>query len=116
VLTSHNDRQAFLALDPKINPEKVTSISQGVDLDYFHPDPSLEREPNTLVLSGKMSYHANIAMAQYLLTEIMPIIWAEKPETAWSLSARIHPIDYPVWRTPCVNVTGTVKDIRPYLL
>jgi polysaccharide biosynthesis protein PslH len=117
VLTSPNDREAILSLDENIKPAKVTAISQGVDLDYFHPDPTVQREANTLVLSGKMSYHANIAMAHYLFDEIMPLIWAEKPEVRLVIVGKDPPESIrKIGEHPRVEVTGTVKDIRPYLL
>ena len=117
VLTSQNDRAAILALDANIPADKVTAISHGVDLDYFQPDPGVERQPKTLVLSGKMSYHANIAMAHYLYNEIMPLIWAEHPDVRLIIVGKDPPDSIQAFaQHPGVEVTGTVQDIRPYLL
>ena len=52
----------------------------GVDVDHFQPDPSSIREPATLVVSGKMSYHANVAMVARLMEEIMPRVWARRSD------------------------------------
>lgn len=117
VLTSQNDRTAILALDASIPADKVTAISHGVDLDYFQPDPALDRLPETLILSGKMSYHANIAMAHYLFQDIMPLIWAEHPEVRLTIVGKDPPESVREFaQHPGVTVTGTVDDIRPYIL
>ena len=116
VLTSQNDRSAILALDPEIPSNRVTAISQGVDLDYFQPDPAVTRDPKTLVLSGKMSYHANVAMAQYIFNEIMPLIWAERSDIRLLIVGKDPPESIQNFaHHPNVEITGTVKDIRPYL-
>ena len=99
------------------NSENITVLSNGVDLDFFAPQDQ-PRESDTLVLSGKMSYHANITAALYLVNDIMPLIWSKRSNVrVWivgkdpSASVRQLSTRYP----ERVRVTGTVSDIRPYL-
>ena len=116
VITSPKDRDGILALDGGSPAEKVSVISHGVDLDYYHPDESQPRHPASLVLSGKMSYHANVAMAQYLLNEIMPLLWAQRPELELVIVGKDPPASIQEFAAhPNVKVTGTVPDLRPYL-
>src|SRR5688500_14260769 len=76
LITSSSDKNALLELVPDGNSSSPVSVlTNGVDLDYFYPNPEFERDPETIVFSGKMSFHANIAMARYLVAEIMPRIW-----------------------------------------
>ncbi len=117
-VTSPVDKQAFLALDREQgDPERIFVLQNGVDLDYFQPDERIQREPESLVVSGKLSYHANISMVLFLAREIMPLIWKQKPEVKLTIvgkdpSKEIQALD----ETRGVTVTGTVADIRPYLL
>lgn len=87
-------------------------VPNGVDLAYFAPQP-LEREPNTLVFSGKMSYHANEAAALFLAGEIMPLVWRERPDVRL-LIAGSSPTravrDLGADRR--ITVTGFVEDLR----
>ena len=58
---------------------RVVSVPNGVDLDYFHPVQS-SPEPETILFSGKISYHANEAAALQLAQRIMPVVWERAAE------------------------------------
>lgn len=120
LLTSPHDREAYLGLMPSEQVDqyqsRMTVLPNGVDLDYFCPDPTTTREPATLVVSGKMSYHANVTMVVNLVQDVMPLVWQKRPDIKLQI----------VGKDPAKNirdmaehhqivVTGTVADIRPYL-
>jgi glycosyltransferase involved in cell wall biosynthesis len=117
LVTSAADRTALLETVPDgANSAPITVLSNGVDQDYFRINPDLERDSDTLVFSGKMSYHANISMVMYLFREIMPRLWAKRPNVRLVVvgkdpSAEIRKLA----DSSRVEVTGTVDDIRPYL-
>jgi len=117
LVTSSIDRDALLAtVRNGKTPAPISVLSNGVDRDYFHPNASVSREPETLVFSGKMSYHANISMVKYLVNEIMPLIWRQRPTVRLYVvgkdpSAEIRRME----ENPLVKITGTVSDIRPFL-
>jgi sugar transferase (PEP-CTERM/EpsH1 system associated) len=117
LVTSQIDRDAFSNLAPsnkKSSP--ITVMPNGVDLDYFEPCPDVEREPDTLVVTGKMSYHANISMVLYLVNAIMPRIWATHPYTNLWIVGKDPPNELKsLSSNPNILVTGTVEDIRPFL-
>jgi sugar transferase (PEP-CTERM/EpsH1 system associated) len=118
LITSQVDKQALLNLAQRERTvvKSISLVPNGVDLEYFKPDPSLSRKPSQLVFSGKMSYHANITMAQYLVQEIMPFIWMERPETELYIVGKDpSPAIQALGKNRSIIVTGTVKDIRPYL-
>mgnify|MGYP000014577343 CR=1 FL=1 len=80
LVTSATDKKALLDIvPPGVKPAPVMVLSNGVDQEYFRLNPEIERDPDTLVFSGKMSYHANVSMVMYLLNEIMPRLWAKRP-------------------------------------
>jgi sugar transferase (PEP-CTERM/EpsH1 system associated) len=117
LVTSSVDKSAFQAmrnLDP--GQSTISVVPNGVDLDYFHPLESGSRESTTLVLSGKMSYHANVAMALHLVHEILPIVWSRIPEVKLWIVGKDPPHSLrKLAQNPAILVTGTVEDIRPYL-
>jgi glycosyltransferase involved in cell wall biosynthesis len=117
VVTSAMDKQALLELAPaQEQPHPISVLPNGVDLKYFKPNPGLERETATLVFSGKMSYHANIAMVKFLVTDIMPRIWAQRPATCLVVAGKDPSADIREFgKNPLITITGTVGDIRPFL-
>ncbi len=113
---------ASAASSPVLLPDNLHVLPNGVDLDYFCPSAA-PRDAATLVFSGKLSYHANITAALYLVQEIMPLVWAQQPAVQLYLVGKDPP---PALRAltaqagthagkPRVVVTGTVADLRPYL-
>ena len=117
VITSETDKNALLNLVPNGKvPAQVSVLPNGVDLDYFQPNPSIQREPDTIVFSGKMSYHANVSMVKYLVVEMMPKIWEHRPMTCLTVVGKDPPADVKaLGENPLIKITGTVDDIRPYL-
>jgi glycosyltransferase involved in cell wall biosynthesis len=117
LITSQVDRQAMLDLSPdKKAAAPISVLPNGVDWEYFRQDSGVEHEPATLVLSGKMSYHANVTMALYLINEIMPLVWAKRADTRVTIVGKDPPSAIRATANdPRVTVTGTVVDMRPYL-
>ena len=117
LVTSETDKNALIELashDKKLSP--ISVLSNGVDLDYFHPNSEIQREPETLVFSGKMSYHANISMVKYLVSEIMPRVWAKRPQVKLVIVGKDPTSEIRALEVDSrITVTGTVDDIRPYL-
>jgi glycosyltransferase involved in cell wall biosynthesis len=116
-VTAPSDRDALLGLvSPGKSPSEISVLPNGVDLAYFHPNPDVQREPQTIVFSGKMSYHANISMVKYLVEEIMPRIWKARPAARLCIVGKDPvPAIKNMARNPLITVTGTVDDIRPFL-
>jgi len=121
LVTSEIDRQALLALAEAYTSHgslpPVTVVPNGVDLAYFSPTDE-PRRPATLVFSGKMSYHANVTAAAYLLEQVMPQVWAQRPTVRVQIVGKDPP---PLLRRMAddtlgvVELTGAVPDMRPYL-
>jgi glycosyltransferase involved in cell wall biosynthesis len=111
--------------------ERIAVVPNGVDLAYFTPTYE-SREPQTLVITGKMSYHANITAVARFVKNVMPRIWMELPRTKLRVVGRNPPPEIrklgvysavdpggpsagDSGSDPRVEITGTVKDIRPFL-
>ena len=115
LVTSENDKTGFERLAGHKLPQ-VKVLPNGVDTQYFCPDETA-RYPAEVIFSGKLSYHANVTAAIYLIQEVMPIVWASRPEVTVMLAGKDPARDVVqlARRYDRVQVTGTVEDLRPYL-
>ncbi len=120
IVTSPRDKAALEALADRYLPPgtptaPVTVVTNGVDGDYFHPLP-LEPEPRTVVFSGKMSYHANIAAVLDFVLTVLPRLWDWDPAIRFLIVGKDPPEQVRALADdPRIEVTGYVEDIRPYL-
>ncbi len=136
VVTSEQDREALLELACNPGPgsrkrnggsARVTVVSNGVDLGYFHPGET-ERQPRTVVFTGKMSYHANVTAVREFARDVLPRVRRRFPDLHFVVVGQDPPSEVRRLATapndmtsssePCpggITVTGRVEDIRPYL-
>ncbi len=119
LVTSAVDRNHFLSLrdgGQGILENQISILPNGVDLTYFRPLEDRAREKDTLVVSGKMSYHANISMTLFLVKEIMPLVWAKRPEVKlWIVGKDPAQEIIKLAHNPLITVTGMVPDLGIYL-
>lgn len=99
-----------------LDQDDIHVLPNGVDLEFFTPADNL-RDQDVLVFSGKMSYHANATAALFLVEQLMPRIWFERPQIQLFIVGKDPPKQIRILqeKDPRVTVTGTVSDIRPYL-
>lgn len=117
LVTSPVDRDALLGLQPAgIVPAPISVLGNGVDVEHFSPNPAVNREPATLVISGKMSYHANVTMTLHLVHEIMPHVWQQRPDARLMVVGKDPTREIQALaENPNIEVTGTVEALPPYL-
>jgi sugar transferase (PEP-CTERM/EpsH1 system associated) len=117
LITSQKDKDALLALKGATpTASKMKVLPNGVDLEYFRVDPQIKREEASLVVSGKMSYHANVSMVTQLYEQIMPLVWSQRPDVKlWIVGKDPTPQIKDMASHPNVTVTGSVPDLRHYL-
>ncbi len=117
LVTSKVDRDALKALAPNgRGSPPISVLRNGVDLTYFKPDARGGREPASLVMTGKMSYHANVTMALHFVRDILPLILSERPDVRLWIVGKDPPREVvELSNSPNVTVTGTVEDLRPFL-
>ena len=114
VATSGEDANALeeLAGQP---PGTVKVIPNGVDLNYFS-NSVRKREPGTVVFSGKMSYHANIAAANFLVKKVWPLVRERCPQAHLQIVGSQPPAELVALSVQQgVEVTGFVPELRDYL-
>lgn len=90
--------------------EKIEVIPNGVDHDFFKPKESTKTID--VVFTGNMAYPPNVDAAGFLINEVMPIVWAEKPKTKVMLAGASPDRKVLSLKSERVTVTGWMDDIR----
>lgn len=123
LVTSARDREALIRVASTSSlpdahfriAQKITVLPHGIDREYFRP-VHLTRSTNTLVFSGKMSFHANVAAVLLLVKQIMPLIWQKRPDTRLIIVGSNPPLSIQrLAHDSRIEVTGYVADLRPYI-
>jgi len=116
---SETEANFFKQLAPE-TAASITYFNNGVDADYFSPrnvysNPYLSNI-NTLVFTGAMDYWANVDSVEWFARNVFPSIRAQLPSVEFYIvgshpTARVMALA----ASPGITVTGSVKDIRPYI-
>ena len=126
VVTSERDRRALLRIWEQARPARLRQhdmavwrpasvhvVRNGVDLKYFSA-ANWTRHDNLLVLSGKMSFHANVAAAELLVHQIMPLVWEHRPDARLLIAGSDPPRAVrALGADPRIAITGHLPDLRP---
>lgn len=122
VVSSWRDKDAFESLANRYLPSPsrrapITVVTNGVDLDHFQPQIfSEQRDSQTAVITGKMSYHANVSGVMFFAREVLPHIWARNPDVRFHIVGPDPPEVVRHLATDArIQVTGDLVDVRPYL-
>lgn len=90
--------------------DSIIIVPNGVDFDFFSP---IEKEKKyDLVFTGNMAYPPNISSVEYLVKNIMPLVWKQRPETTVLISGATPHAKVLQLQSDKVTVTGWVDDIR----
>lgn len=95
----------------------ISVLPNGVDTEYFSPAAAPGRS-DQVILTGKMSYHANVTAALHLVEDIMPQVWGLLPDVQVVIAGQApsREVRGLAERHPTrVTVTGFVADLRPHL-
>lgn len=96
----------------------VHQTPNGVDEEYFAPDPNVIREPDTALYMGDYKYFPNTDAMLYFVREILPLIHAERPNFTLTLVGKDAPPSLQAIAADPgsgVKIAGLVDDTRPYL-
>lgn len=104
-------------LDPG-TAARVEAVSNGVDLEYFHPRGNQQTHQNerALVFTGVMDYRPNVEGICWFAEQVLPRIRTDIEDIRLFVVGN-HPTRAVrrLGRLPGVVVTGFVPDVRDYL-
>ena len=96
--------------------DKTFFSPHGVSYDHFMADPSVEKEPGSIIFSGNMGYAPNVDAARYFYEDIFPLIQKQIPNVQWTIvGTDPAPEVSKMADNPAVTVTGRVPDLRDYM-
>ena len=121
VFVTAEEAALFRRLAPEVPAERVIAVANGVDTDYFNPDreypnpyPAGER---VLVFTGAMDYWATVDAVDGFARAVFPEIHRAAPDSRFYIvGARPTAAVQQLATLPGVRVTGTVPDVRPYIV
>lgn len=90
---------------------KIAIIRNGVDQNYFKPVDSVEKIYD-LLFTGNMSYPPNVDCAEFLVNEVMPMVWKSNPNCRLAIAGSSPSSKVRSLTSERVIVTGWVNDIR----
>lgn len=117
------EREAFETFDNKIiiskpdrdliphpDREKIVVVANGVDTEFFQP---IDRKKDyDLVFTGNMGYPPNINAAEYLVREILPMVFRKRPDLKVLIAGASPHLKVQVLKSDQITVSGWVADMR----
>lgn len=114
-----NECALFLRSAPEC-AGRVEAVSNGVDADFFSPAHDLPSPfaagELALVFTGAMDYWPNIDAVGWFVAEVLPRLVQESPGLRFHVVGRSPAPAVQALAGEHVVVSGTVPDVRPYLL
>lgn len=101
---------------PRPKNGEIHIIPNGVDFEFFDrtkiSSPAGAAPKWDIVFCGNMGYEPNVHAAQYLVKEVMPLVWKEVPGTTVLLAGANPKHGVSNLASDKVSVSGYVADIR----
>ena len=107
------DEQRGRQLVPSI---RLAVVPNAVDVEEFSPSPRFPPcDEQTVMFFGAINYFPNVDGLLYLLREIWPRVERRHPRARLKIVGQHPTSQILAFRSPRIEVTGKVEDIRPHL-
>ncbi len=106
------DKARSLELSSKAN---VRVASAGVNINEWHPDKSIVRNPHELVLATTYNWIHNVDAVRWFLDSVFPIILKNFPDAKLKLIGKNPPDWLKDSKNKNLDVLGYVPQVQPYL-
>lgn len=106
-----------VAMQSAIGGAEFLSVPNGVDVDYFYPNPSVTVAEKSIVIVGGLSWYPNREAVEYFIREIWPLVKVRIPGMSVDIVGR-GPTPEMVRLAETdelFRVHGFVDDVRDYL-
>jgi glycosyltransferase involved in cell wall biosynthesis len=104
-------------IERQFGARDVAVVDNGVDTEFFRPDPDVTRDPYCVLFLGSLDWRPNQDAVRLLLDDIFPKVRAAEPRATLFVVGR-KPADglrEAVKRSPGVELQADVPDVRPFL-
>ena len=114
LVVSAAERDLFRAFCPT---DRIAAVSNGVDYDYFAPQPGSAIEPHSCAFVGVMNYKPNADAAIWFAQNVWPQIRQRYPDARFYVVGKSPtPEVRALQAVGSIEVTGSVPDVRPWLM
>ncbi|MEM9347733.1 MAG: glycosyltransferase [Planctomycetota bacterium] len=95
---------------------KAVTIRNGVDTDYYQPDPAVVRLPRTCAFWGDLSFEPNVDAIRWFVQKVWRHVVYRRPDAKLTILGR-RPVEavQSLADEPGVEVLPDISDLRPYL-
>ena len=115
---TESETSLFKELAPAAK-DRVEAVSNGVDALYFSPEATRRnpyaKDEQTVVFTGAMDYWPNVDAVTWFARDILPGLRQKCPGLRFYIVGRSPDPAVQALASDAVVVTGTVRDVRPYL-
>lgn len=113
-LVSEAETNLYRQFAPEAN---VVALSNGVDLDYFHPVIEAPAEADRCVFVGALDYKANIDGIRWFACEVWPHVLQQRPAAKLQIVGRdpTESVKELVSSESRIELAANVQDVRPYV-
>jgi sugar transferase (PEP-CTERM/EpsH1 system associated) len=119
LFVSEHEADLFKQLVPANLRKKISSISNGVDINYFSSEQLFSSpyaiNEDVIVFTGAMDYWANVDAVKWFSDEILPNILLNFPLVKFYIVGSKPTKIVKALANKSVVVTDSVEDIRPYI-
>ncbi|HSQ65881.1 MAG TPA: glycosyltransferase family 4 protein [Polyangiaceae bacterium] len=101
----------------RLVPElKSAVVPNAVDVDHFKPSPQHPPpDGQTVMFFGAINYFPNVDGVRHLVREVWPLVTRTYPDARLKIVGQHPTPEVLSFRSPRVEVTGKVDDLRPHL-
>ena len=101
------------------SPSIKKGMIYGVDIEKINKEnlmyDDLTEEKNSLIFTGNLSYRPNVDSTDFILDNLMPLLWKIKPEIKVYFVGAGAPERLKNFQDDRVMVTGFVESLMPYM-
>ena len=96
--------------------DRIVTVSNGVDYQYFAPQPETRSEPHSCAFVGVMNYKPNADAAIWFAQNVWPRIRQRYPQSQFYVVGKSPTPEVQALQSiGGIQVTGSVPDVRPWL-
>ncbi len=113
LVVSEAERELFRSFCPT---DRIVAASNGVDYQYFTPQPETQSEPHSCAFVGVMNYKPNADAAIWFAQNVWARIRQQYPQSQFYVVGKSPTLEVQALQSiPGIQVTGSVPDVRPWL-
>lgn len=114
LVVSEAERNLFRAFCPT---DRIAAVSNGVDSTFFAPQPGTAIEAHSCAFVGVMNYKPNVDAAIWFAQNVWPQIRQRYPDAGFYVVGKSPtPEVRALQAVDGIEVTGSVPDVRPWLM